>query len=274
MKHRRILLLCLAGLLGLVPSAAFADSAAEMQKKLQNPLANIKAIMTDNVIGFDTGNTDGTSFGFQLQPVYAIDFPDHGFTYINRAVIPIIGLEPGTDTRITGQPDPNETDSVWGLSDTVYQGFFAPHTDAGWKWGAGPQISLPTATDPRLEGPQWGAGVAGVLVGNFTEDLAFAGIIANQWGFDGSFNTMIVQPMFFYTVGAGKSIVYNAVISSDWKADSSNQWTVPLGLSWNQTIDMGGGNGLDYMIGPYYNVVRPDGAAGWQLRFGINWLFP
>ena len=260
--------------LGLSPSAAFADSAAEMQKKLQNPLANIKAIMTDNVVGFDTGSTDGTSFGFQLQPVYAIDFPDRGFTFINRAVIPIMGLEPGTDTRLTGQPDPGATDSVWGLGDTVYQGFFAPHTDAGWKWGAGPQISLPTATDSRLEGPQWGAGVAGVLVGNFTEDLAFAGIIANQWGFDGDFSTMILQPMFFYTVGAGKSVAYNAVISADWKAYSSNRWTVPLGLSWNQTIDMGGGNAFDYMIGPYYNVVRPDGAAGWELRFGVNWLFP
>jgi hypothetical protein len=28
------------------------------------------------------------------------------------------------------------------------------------------------------------------------------------------------------------------------------------------------------MIGPYYNVVRPDGAADWQLRFGLSWIFP
>jgi hypothetical protein len=36
---------------------------------------------------------------------------------------------------------------------------------------------------------------------------------------------------------------------------------------------MGGGHGFDVMLGPYYNVVRPDGAAGWQIHFGINWVF-
>lgn len=252
-----------------------ATSAAdEMMKKLQNPLANIKAIMTDNQIGFETGNTDGTSFGFQLQGVYAIDFPNKGFTMLPRAIIPIMGLEPGTDKPWVGQPDPSQTESVWGLSDSVAQLFFAPHTEGNWKWGAGPQVSFPTATKEQLEGPQWGAGVAGVLVGNFTEEISFAGIIANQWGNSGEFNTMILQPMLFYNFAAGKAIAYNAVISSDWKADSDNRWTVPLGLSWNQTIDMGGGNGFDYMIGPYWNVVRPDGAAKWEIRFMLNWLFP
>ena len=40
------------------------------------------------------------------------------------------------------------------------------------------------------------------------------------------------------------------------------------------SFDMGGGNGFDLMIGPYYNVVGPDGAADWTLRFAINWIFP
>ena len=48
------------------PLPVFADAVAEMQKKLQNPLANIKVLMTDNVIGFDSGSTDDTSFGFQI----------------------------------------------------------------------------------------------------------------------------------------------------------------------------------------------------------------
>lgn len=143
-------------ILGLAPMSAMADAAAEMQKKLQNPLASIKAVMTDNVIGFDSGNTEDTSFGFQVQPVYAIDFPDKGYTLIPRGVIPIIGLEPGADTRITGQPNPAETKSVWGLGDSIVQLFYAPHTEAGWKWGIGPQLSLPTATKQQLECPQWG----------------------------------------------------------------------------------------------------------------------
>jgi hypothetical protein len=261
--------------LALVPMTAFADAAAEMQKKLQNPLANIKALMTDNVIGFDTGNTDDTSFGFSIQPVYAIEYPDKGYTLIPRAVMPIIGLEPGTDAPIIGQPNPAETESVWGLGDTIVQLFYAPHTKAAWKWGIGPQVSLPTATRDQLEGPQWGLGVAGVVTGEFTEKLSFAGILGNHWGNSGKFNTMTIQPMFFYSLPTpGTALAYNAVISADWEANSENRWTVPLGLSYNKTWDMGDGHAFDFMIGPYFNIVRPDGAAKWQLRFGINWLFP
>jgi hypothetical protein len=263
------------GIATVIPSAAFADAAAEMQKKLQNPLANIKAVMTDNALGFDTGTTDDTSFGFQIQPVYAIDMPDKGFTFIPRAVVPILGLEPGTDIPPVGQPNPNETKSVWGLGDSMLQFFFAPHTDAKWKWGAGPQISVPTATKNQLEGPQWGAGLAGVVTGEITEKLAFAGIVGNHWGNSGKFNTMTLQPMFFYSLPtAGTAIAYSAVISADWEATSGNRWTVPLGASFNKTWDMGGGHGFDLIVGPYYNVVRPDGGARWQLRFGFSWLFP
>ncbi|MFC4993868.1 hypothetical protein [Rubritalea tangerina] len=52
------------------------DSASEMARKLQNPLANIRALMTDNVVAYNTGLTNDTSFNFQLQPVYAIDFEE------------------------------------------------------------------------------------------------------------------------------------------------------------------------------------------------------
>ena len=134
-------------------SAGGGDAAAEMARKLQDPLANIKAIMTDNAIGFDTGNDGGTSFGFQLQPIYAINFPDRGFTLIPRAIIPIVGLEPGTDVRLVGDPTSPGSNRVWGLGDSIVQLFYAPHTEGGWKWGIGPQISLATATDDDLKGP-------------------------------------------------------------------------------------------------------------------------
>lgn len=260
-------------------SPAYADGAAEMAKKLQNPLANIKAVMTDNSIGFDTGDDDGTSYGFQLQPVYAIDMKEYGFTFIPRAVIPLLGLEPGTKTRITGQngePIPTGSGSVWGLGDSFLQFFFAPHIKSDWKWGVGPQISVPTHTDSDLKGPDWGAGLAGVVTGEIVPNLSFSGIIGNHWSFDGNYNTASIQPILFYNIDSipGAYVGYNSVISADWEADSDNVWTVPLGLSIGKTFDMGGGHGLDLLIGPYWNAVRPDGAASWVLRFGVNWLFP
>ena len=82
--------------------------------------------------------------------------------------------------------------------------------------------------------------------------------------------------MFYYNLAAipGSYLAYNAVISADWEASSNNTWTVPLGLTIGRTLDMGDGNGLDFSVGPYKNVVRPTGAADWVLRFGITWIFP
>jgi len=143
-----------------VPHSALADSAAEIARKLQNPLANIKALMTDNAIGFDTGTNGDTSFGFQLQPVYAIDMPDRGFTLIPRASIPILGLESGTDTRLTGQPG-SGTGSTWGLGDSVVQAFYAPYTESKWKWGLGHRFRFRLPPIVRWKGPVGGLALRG-----------------------------------------------------------------------------------------------------------------
>ena len=240
----------------LVTSLAHADAAAEMARKLQNPLANIKAMMTDNTIGFDTGKDGGTSYSFQLQPLYAIDIPEQGFTLLPRGVIPILGLEPGTDLPVIGDPSSN-TSSKWGLGDSMLQLFIAPHLESEWKWGLGPMFSIPTHTDDAFKGADWGAGAAAILVGNITPDLSFAGIIGNVWGDSGNFNTLTLQPMFYYNIASmpGTSIAYNAVISADWEASNDNRWTVPIGFTYSKTLDMGTGNGLDLSVGPYYNAV-------------------
>lgn len=257
------------------PSAEGGDAAAEMARKLQNPLANIKALSTDNSIGFDTGNNGGTSYGVQLQSVYAIDFPDRGFTFIPRAIIPILGLEPGTDVNYVGKPTPPGTRSVWGLGDSVLQTFISPHTDSKWKWGIGPQLSLRTRTDSDLGGPGWGAGISAVLVGELAPNLSFSALLSNLWSFNGDYNVGLIQPMLFYNVPdiSGAYIGYNAATTIFWDADPANTWLVPVGLSVGKTFAMGDGNGLDLSVGPYYNVARPDGAALWQLRVGVTWIF-
>ena len=283
MKKRRLtyfLLIALVVSPAISPAEEIGSGgAAEMARKLQDHLANIKAIMTDNAIGFNTGTSEGTSYGFQLQPIYAVDFPDQGFTFLPRGVIPIVGIEPGTRTRLTGEdgnPTPPGDRRLWGLGDSIGQFFFVPKTDKKWKWGVGPQISFATHTDNDLRGSNWGAGAAGVIVGNLTSNLSFAGILGQMWSFDGEFSVAMIQPMLFYNFDAipGAYVAYNAVSSVNWLSEGGNKWTVPLGFSIGRTFDIGGGNGFDVMNGPYYNVARPDGAADWQIRFGINWMFP
>jgi hypothetical protein len=173
---QRISLLLVFILIVAWATPSLADEAAEMARKLQDPLANIKALMTDNDVNFNSGDDDDeVSYGFQLQPVYAIPFEAQGFNLVNRAVIPILGMASGGQKPILGD-EPSDS-RTWGLSDSLLQFFFSPRTDDPWKWGLGPMVSLKTRTD---------------------SDLA----------------------------------------------------------------------------GPYYNVVRPDGAADWTIKWGINWLLP
>jgi len=252
------------------------DGAAALAAKFQNPLASMKAIFTDNAIGFATGKDEDTSVGFQFQPVYAFDFPKKGFTLISRAVIPLLGLEPGASVPPVGNPTPPLQDSVWGLGDTALQLMYAPRLKSSWKWGIGPQFTLKTRTDSHLEGPGWGGGLVGIVVGSPAPNVSFQGIVGHIWGSNGEFSTTSIQPSVFYNFPSrpGLSVAYNAAITANWKADSSNTWTVPLGLSIGRTLAMSGGNGLDMTIGPYYNAVRPEGAAKWAIRFGVSWMFP
>jgi len=280
MKIRLVLVITFICLLYACASNSLAGEegggAAEMARKLQDPLANVSAFMTDNDIQFKSGKEgDTTSYSFQLQPVYAFDYPDHGFSFIPRAVIPIIGAASGSDLKFTGQT-PETDGTTWGMSDIVTQFFFAPKIEGSWKWGLGPQLSWKTRTDDNVGGPGWGAGLSGVLVGSVTKQLSFAGIINQLWSYDGDYSTMGFQPNFYYNLESveGAFIAYNSTITANWKADSSDIWTVPIGVFAGRMFDLGGGYGMEVGLGPYWNIVKPDGAADWFLKFQINFMLP
>ena len=254
-----------------IANFGFSQDAAEMARMLQDPLANIKALMTDNDVNFNTGN-DQTSYGFQLQPVYAVSFDEAGFNLINRAVIPIMGYAPEAQRPILGsEPLPASSNYEWGLSDVALQFFFSPKTDGSWKWGLGPTITLRTRTNEQFSGPGWGAGPIAVLVGG-AGNLSIAAITGHVWGQE-SFSLSILQPMTFYNIGQnGWTVHYNNIISYDWNAKSGNNWTVPLGLGVSKTYAVGK-IGIEPLIGFYWNVAKPDGAADQTLKWSVNFLF-
>jgi len=252
-----------------------ADRAEELARLLQNPLANIAALMTDNDVSFRVGDDHDPAFSFQLQPVYAFDFPQQGFTFIPRGIVPILGVPGGGDLLWLGDPRaPGGT--TWGLGDLQTQFFFAPHMKSSWKIGAGPQISWKTRTDDAVGGPGWGAGLAGVVTGGIGENISVAVLAGNHWGFDGDFSTLFVQPMVYYNLNflPGAYVGYNNSFGVDWKARSGDHVTLPLGLTVGRTLDIGDGYGLDLSLGAYGFAVKPDGGPDWQLKFGVTFLFP
>ena len=264
---------------GLLLAAGFANpsiaaDADAIARSLQDPLANISAIITDNTFNLDMGgDEDRTGYDFQIQPVHSIQ-TDRGFSIVPRGVIPIIGAPPASDFPFLGERREAGGGTTWGLGDIVVQSFIAPKTESAIKWGLGPQVSLRTRTDDQVGGPGWGGGLAGVVVAS-KGPWSFAGIANNLWGEDG-FNTLSLMPMLYYNFESvpGAFVAYNNTIAYDWSASSGNQWTVPVGLHVGRAFTLGGGYGLELSLGGYKLAVRPEGAAEWQIKLGVSVVLP
>jgi len=254
-------------------TAENADALAELARKAQDPLGDVKALMTDNTIAFGGGpGGNDTSYGFQIQPVYSIP-NETRFNMIARAVIPIVGVEPGVQIPPLGPEARPAGGSQWGLSDIVLQYFFSPKTKAGVKWGIGPQVSLNTRTSDRQAGPGWGAGVAGVVFGG-VGNWALGAVAFQHWGEEDNFNMASVQPIAIYNLESipAAYIGYNNAITYNWEADSK-KLTLPLGLTVGRTFLLSSGDGLDLSIGAYALVERPQDAPKWQLKVGASYFF-
>lgn len=76
---------CLAAVPALLARAQDADCDATCHalRDAQDPLADVRAIMTENTIAFGTTD-DETSYGFQIQPVYS-SRPKRGSTSLPAA---------------------------------------------------------------------------------------------------------------------------------------------------------------------------------------------
>ena len=57
------------------------------------------------------------------------------------------------------------------------------------------------------------------------------------------------------------------------KADSSQQWTVPIGGGVGKIFHIGK-LPVNAQLSAYYNVVKPDFGANWQIRAQVQLMFP
>ena len=252
--------------------AQTAEELAEMAKKAQDPLGDTRAIMSDNTIAFDGGPDDSTSYSFQMQPVYSIP-NETSFNMIARAVVPVMGLEPGVVWPPIG-PEPRPDDgNNWGIGDSIVQYILSPKSDSAWKWGIGPQVSLKTRSSSQQAGPGWGGGVAAVLFGG-VGNWALGLIGMQHWGED-DFNVGTLQAVAMYNFESmpGVYLGYSNSITYNWEGDSGNRTTIPLGATFGKTLLLKSGNGLDLNVGAYKLVEKPEDSPEWQLKLGASYFF-
>lgn len=259
-------------MLGSAPGQ-LSDSEAEALRKAQDPLADVKALMTDNTIGYESASGQAL-YNFQLQPVYSIQ-TKFGFNVVTRGIIPLVGTPTGGGP--VGLPDQyggGGYGMAWGLSDIMAQAFVVPDTKYSVKFGIGPQVSLRTRTCEAAGGPGWGVGF-GACVFGFSGPFSYGGIISQHWGQD-SYTRTSLQPIVFYNMDlfGGSYVGYNNSIVYDWSAPKNEGWLVPAGLTAGKTFLLDGGCMVDANAGAYYLAVGPGGQPDWQFKFGISFFFP
>ncbi len=246
------------------------ESAAELARASQNPVADMISLPFQNNTNFNLGPDDDTQNVLNVQPVWPISL-NEDTNIITRTIFPIISqpkLFPGGDSEA-------------GLGDVQFTAFYSPKkpTSGGLIWGAGPVILMDTATDKILGTGKWSAGPS-IVVLKMTGDWVIGALAQNIWDFAGdndreSVNQFLMQPFVNYNFphSPGRYLSFSPVITANWEASSKDTWTVPVGGQIGQ-IFRWGKQPINVSAGAYYNVEKPEFGSDWTLRMQMTFLFP
>jgi hypothetical protein len=238
---------------------AAAESAGELAKKTQNPVADLISLPLQNNTNFDFAG--GTQNVLNIQPVVPIPMSE-GWLLVNRAIVPII-WQPET---VPGEG------RTFGLGDSTYSAFFSPRGNPAFTWGVGPILLLPTATSDSLAfGGEFGAGPTAVAL--TTQGPWVIGALAsNVWSFDGDVNVFTGQPFINFNLPDAWYIVTAPLITANWEATEGDVWTVPVGGGIGKVVHLGLPFNLNAQA--YWNAVKPDVGPDWTLRLVVAALLP
>jgi len=265
---RRVGLMILLGLVLVcaTPPVWAQHDDAELAKKTQNPVADLISVPFQYNVNFGVGPHDDVQYILNIQPVIPFKLTED-WNLISRTIVPLIyqpELAPGVG-------------EVFGLGDIQESLFLSPAKPGKVIWGLGPIFQFPTATDDSLGQGKWGAGPTAVAL-TVHGPWVLGALVNNVWSFAGDsdrrdVNQMLLQPFVNYNLPDAWYVVTAPIITADWEADSDDRWTVPIGAGVGKIVRLGK-LPVNAQASAYYNVIRPDNAAEWQLRIQIQLLFP
>lgn len=246
------------------PQAEPQHDVDALAKQTQNPVADLTAVPLQ--FNFNSGGDleDRAFFNLNFQPVIPFRATER-WKVIARFIVPINSFPGPVDVRYSG------------IGDIQTQLFVTPAAAGSLTWGVGPAFSFPTATATPFETGTWGMGPTGVIV-KTTGPWVLGGLLSQLWplhdaGGDPETDLFTFQPFVNYNFGHGWALSFAPIISANWNASDGNEWTVPLGLGITRTTIFNR-RPISLAVQYYYNVERPEGAAGQQLRFVMSFLFP
>jgi hypothetical protein len=258
----------LGGLL-LASQRSRADTdAADQAKQSQNPIADLISVPFQNNTNLNAGPERGTLNVLNVQPVVPVSLGSD-WAVITRTILPVI-------SELPFSPDGSR---INGLGDVLFSAFFSPRTSRGWIWGVGPAMEAPTHSNAILGNNNWGLGPTFVVLHLEAGSPWVYGVLVNNvWSirsssFSPAYDKGLMQPFVNYNLSHGTYLVSAPIVTVNWKAAGSQQWTVPLGGGIGKIVHLGK-LPVNMQLSGYYNVARPTEGPGWQVRTQIQFLFP
>ena len=249
-------------------AAAHAElSAEDLAKIAQNPVGNLISVPIQENAYFNTGPLNGTQNVLNIQPVIPFSVSDD-WNIITRTIIPIISLpafRPGQG-------------SISGVGDVQLTAFLSPAKPGAWIWGAGVITQLPTHSNQLLGNDNVGFGPSFVVLHlEHGSPWVYGVLMNNVWSSNNAtaptYNNGLMQPFVNYNLESGLYFTSSPIVTVNWQAKGSNQWTAPVGGGVGKLFKIGR-LPVNTQISMYYNVVRPDFANNWQIRAQLQFMFP
>ena len=246
----------------VLPMVAAAQTADELAKQTQNPVASLISVPLQGNWDFGLGNRDAVGTLLNVQPVMPFGISS-GTNIILRVIMPLASQPASGGARING------------LGDIVATAFFSPAKSGRIIWGVGPVFLLPAATNASLGSEKLGIGPSVVALtqpGKFT-----IGILYNQiWSVSGAndrddVNSMFLQPFLNYNLGGGLSAGVAVEASANFEADDA--WTAPLLFNISK-VALLGTRPVSFALAAGPTIASPDGGADWRFRLAATFLFP
>lgn len=258
-----------AGVLLLATQDGRADTdVSDQAKQSQNPIADLISVPLQNNANLNAGPERGTLDVLNVQPVIPIALgPD--WNVITRTILPVVSEPPLS-------PGGSRTN---GIGDVLFSAFFSPRTSRGWIWGVGPAIEAPSHSNMVLGNNNWGLGPTFVVLHLEAGSPWVYGLLVNNvWSIRTSsssrtYNDGLMQPFVNYNLGRGTYLVSSPIITVNWTAAGSQQWTLPVGGGVGQILHLGK-LPVNLQLSGYYNVARASEGANWQIRTQVQFLFP
>jgi hypothetical protein len=243
------------------------SDAAELAKKLSNPVASLISVPLQSNVDFRIGpNDDGWRYQLNIQPVVPISL-GADWNVISRTILPVIYQ----DDIFPGAGD------QFGLGDVTQSLFFSPKQPlfGSLILGVGPVFLIPTGTDELLGTEKFGIGptlVALTQQGPWTVGL-LANHIESIAGDDdrADVSSTFLQPFLAYNTSDAWTFTLQTESSYDWEGE---QWSVPVNAIASKLLNVEG-QMVSLGAGVRYWAESPDaGPEGFGARFIVTLLFP